>query len=68
MAYSTGQLCKEFNLARSTLLHYDTIGLLRPSNRGSNNYRIYTLDEWFRKKRNREFNRGDRLNLGRGAG
>ena len=40
--YTIGQLVKEFQLSRSTLLYYDRIGLLRPSARSDANYRLYT--------------------------
>lgn len=50
MNYSIGQLCKMFNIARSTLLYYEKIGLLRASNRGSNNYRIYLQEDVIKLK------------------
>ena len=37
--YSISKLCREFNLSRSTLLYYDTIGLLTASERTRVNYR-----------------------------
>lgn len=37
-----GQLAKHSGLSRSTLLYYDSIGLLKPSGRSSANYRRYT--------------------------
>lgn len=42
MDYTINHLCKRFNLSRSTLLYYDNIDLLKPSNRGPNNYRRYS--------------------------
>lgn len=42
MEYTISYLCKLFNLSRSTILYYDSIGLLKPSSRGSNNYRKYS--------------------------
>ena len=39
--YTVGQLGKRFGIARSTLLYYDTIGLLSPSGRSAANYRLY---------------------------
>ena len=36
-----GQLGKQFGLSRSTLLHYDRIGLFSPSARSAAGYRIY---------------------------
>jgi DNA-binding transcriptional MerR regulator len=40
--YTIGQIGKRFNLARSTLLYYDNIGLLKPSGRSTANYRRYS--------------------------
>lgn len=37
-----GQLAAQFKLSRSTLLYYDSIGLLRPSGRSRANYRLYS--------------------------
>ena len=37
-----GRLARRFSLSRSTLLYYDSIGLLRPSGRSPANYRLYT--------------------------
>ena len=39
------QLARRFGLSRSTLLYYDSIGLLSPSGRSESNYRIYTETE-----------------------
>jgi DNA-binding transcriptional MerR regulator len=36
------QLARRFNLSRSTLLYYDSIGLLSPSARSEAHYRLYT--------------------------
>ncbi|BBD07291.1 MerR family transcriptional regulator [Desulfovibrio ferrophilus] len=36
-----GSLAKRFGIARSTLLHYDRIGLLTPSERSKSGYRLY---------------------------
>ena len=36
------QLGRMFGLSRGTLLHYDAIGLLRPSQRSDSRYRVYT--------------------------
>lgn len=41
-ALSIGQMAKSCGLARSTLLYYDRIGLLKPSGRSGANYRRYT--------------------------
>lgn len=40
--YTIGQVCKRFGLSRSTLLYYDTIGLLPASTRSPSGYRLYT--------------------------
>ncbi len=42
---SIGQLAKRFGLSRSTLLYYDSIGLLKPSARSRANYRRYTQED-----------------------
>ena len=41
-AYRISQLARLFGLSRSTLLYYDRIGLLRPSERSRANYRVYS--------------------------
>ncbi len=46
MMYSIGQMAKKFALSRSTLLYYDKIGLLKPSERSSSNYRLYTEEDY----------------------
>ncbi len=40
--YRITELGRQFDLCRSTLLHYDRIGLLSPSSRQDNGYRVYT--------------------------
>ena len=40
--YRISELARVFGLSRSTLLHYDRIGLLSPSDRTPSGYRIYT--------------------------
>ena len=42
---SIGQLAGQFGLSRSTLLYYDSIGLLKPSGRSRANYRHYTQQD-----------------------
>lgn len=42
MRYSIGRVAKRFGLSRSTLLYYDSIGLLVPSSRSPSNYRLYS--------------------------
>lgn len=39
--WTVGRLAKRFGLSRSTLLYYDSIGLLRPMDRSSGDYRRY---------------------------
>lgn len=43
--YTISKLCKEYNLSRSTLLYYDSIGLLRASERTKSNYRLYSKQD-----------------------
>jgi DNA-binding transcriptional MerR regulator len=43
--YSISKLCKEFNLSRSTLLYYDSIELLKASERTKSNYRMYSEED-----------------------
>lgn len=43
--YTVGQLAKLFGISRSTLLYYDEIGLLSPSQRSPSNYRLYSDDD-----------------------
>jgi DNA-binding transcriptional MerR regulator len=40
-----GQLAGRAGISRSTLLYYDSIGLLRPSGRSAANYRKYTEED-----------------------
>jgi DNA-binding transcriptional MerR regulator len=40
--YTVGKLAKKFGLSRSTLLYYDSIGLLAPSARTESDYRLYS--------------------------
>ncbi|MES9997230.1 MerR family transcriptional regulator [Desulfovibrio aminophilus] len=41
MGWTIGRLAKRHGLSRSTLLHYDAIGLLRASGRSGGDYRVY---------------------------
>ncbi len=43
--YTIKQMCKEGNLSRSTLLYYDSIGLLKPTHRSESKYRLYTDED-----------------------
>jgi DNA-binding transcriptional MerR regulator len=45
MIYTIGKLARKFNLSRSTLLYYDSIGLLSPIKRDNGNYRIYSEED-----------------------
>lgn len=40
--FTIGKLAKEFGLSRSTLLYYDSAGLLSPSERSESGYRLYS--------------------------
>lgn len=40
-----GQVAKRYSLSRSTLIYYDTIGVLTPSGRTESNYRLYSDDD-----------------------
>lgn len=42
---TVGQLGRQFDLSRSTLLYYDRIGLLSPSGRSEAGYRLYGQDD-----------------------
>ena len=48
--FSISQLAQKFGLSRSTLLYYDKIGLLSPSQRSLNNYRRYSNHDAHRLK------------------
>lgn len=43
--YTIGKIAKKFGLSRSTLLYYDSMGLLSPSLRGGSNYRLYSEED-----------------------
>ncbi len=43
--YTIGKLARKFGLSRSTLLYYDSIGLLKPSSRTESEYRQYSEDD-----------------------
>lgn len=40
--YTISKLAKEFGLSRSTMIYYDSIELLQPSNRTATDYRLYS--------------------------
>lgn len=54
-----GQLARKYSLSRSTLIYYDTIGLLKPSGRSNSNYRLYSDSDLLKM---------DRIQLFRSAG
>lgn len=43
--HTIGMLSKKYGLSRSTLLYYDSIGLLQPSERTAANYRRYSEED-----------------------
>jgi DNA-binding transcriptional MerR regulator len=43
--YKIGDLVRMFNLSRSAILYYDKLGLLKPTERKFNNYRLYGQQE-----------------------
>ena len=57
--FTIGKVATKYSLSRSTLLYYDSIGLLSPSGRSESNYRLYSASD-LRKM--------DRIRLFRSAG
>ncbi len=51
MTLTISKLARAFGLSRSTLLYYDRIGLLAPSERTSSGYRVYTQGDVERLER-----------------
>jgi DNA-binding transcriptional MerR regulator len=45
MMLTVTKLAKSCNLARSTVLYYESIGLLRPPRRSDGNYRVYASQD-----------------------
>lgn len=43
--YTIGQVARKFSISRSTLIYYDSIGVLSPSGRSESNYRLYSDDD-----------------------
>lgn len=43
--YTVGRLAKKYGLSRSTLLYYDSIGLLHPTHHTKGSYRHYTEED-----------------------
>ena len=57
--HTIGQVAKIYSLSRSTLIYYDSIGLLHPSGRSDSNYRLYS---------DSDLKRMDKIALFRSAG
>ncbi len=49
--YTIGQLSRLVGMSRSTLLHYDRTGILKPTGRDASNYRVYTDDDLIKLER-----------------
>jgi len=43
--FTIGQVAKKYSLSRSTLIYYDSIGILTPSSRSNSNYRLYSKND-----------------------
>ncbi len=56
---SVGNMAKRFDLSRSTLIYYEEIGLLKPSQRTAANYRVYV---------NKDIEQMERIQLYRSTG
>jgi MerR family transcriptional regulator, thiopeptide resistance regulator len=57
--YTIGQVANKFSISRSTLIYYDSIGVLSPSERSSANYRLYS---------EKDISKMERISLFRKAG
>jgi DNA-binding transcriptional MerR regulator len=57
--FTIGQVARKYALSRSTLIYYDTIGILKPSGRSVSNYRLYSEGD---------LKKMDRIQLYRSAG
>ena len=55
--YTIGRLAAKFNLTRSALLYYDSIGLLGPTGRTAGGYRLYSEKDAARLEQIRTFRR-----------
>lgn len=42
----SGEFAQLCGTTKNTLIHYDELGILKPSHRGANGYRSYTLDDY----------------------
>ncbi len=49
--YTIGEVARRYALSRSTLIYYDSKGVLRPSGRTDANYRMYSEDDIARLER-----------------
>ena len=49
--FTIGQVAKKYSLSRSTLIYYDSIGVLTPSGRSESNYRLYSEDDMKKMER-----------------
>lgn len=56
---TVGVLARRFGLARSTLLYYDRLGLLRPSSRSRAGYRSYSPADERKARRNNTLGRSN---------
>ena len=43
--FTIGQVAKKYSLSRSTLIYYDSKGILKPSGRSVSNYRLYSEND-----------------------
>ncbi|MFC1702025.1 MerR family transcriptional regulator [Pseudomonadota bacterium] len=57
--FTIGQVARKYSLSRSTLIYYDSIGVLTPSGRSASNYRLYSESD---------LKKMDRIHLYRSAG
>ncbi len=57
--FTIGQVAKKYSLSRSTLIYYDSIGVLTPSGRSPSNYRLYSAGD---------LKKMDKISLYRNAG
>ena len=57
--FTIGQVAKKYSLSRSTLIYYDSIGVLTPGGRSESNYRLYSEED---------LKKMDRIQLFRSAG
>lgn len=53
--WTIGQVARRYGIARGTLLHYDSIGLLSPRRRTAANYRLYAASDLARLEKIRHY-------------